>query len=302
MAGAKAFGLPRIPYPLVIPSDAIYVEASPRLLGRFTAGPGASEEIALSAPFSVSGGTLSAQAAGQYNVMGRKTAGAGAYEDCTRAELNIAGTDLANTFSKSQTISSTSEAVALSVYSSVGSAAINLTGDGVQATLNFSRFQNSGAAAPVFRLRKARGTEAAPVVVNNNDVLGNITHQGYDSAAFATVANDRVEMAQAGGIGTMGARRVIELTPNGSATPAEIMRLDHQAGWQAFGANTVVDAQRLLKRRAFTFATLPAAAASQDGFAVITDGAAAPVWNAAAAGGGAVRTPVWSTGAVWQNG
>lgn len=50
----------------------------------------------------------------------------------------------------------------------------------------------------------------------------------------------------------------------------------------------------------FTFATLPAATANRR--AIISDGAAAPVFSAAAAGGGTLRTPVYADGSIWRNG
>jgi hypothetical protein len=40
-----------------------------------------------------------ANAGAQYDIVGRKTAAGGAWEDCTRTQLLLAGTDLANTFS-----------------------------------------------------------------------------------------------------------------------------------------------------------------------------------------------------------
>lgn len=46
-----------------------------------------------------------ANAAAQYDIVGRKTAAGGAWEDCTRAQLNLARVDVDNLFSTDQTIS-----------------------------------------------------------------------------------------------------------------------------------------------------------------------------------------------------
>lgn len=291
MAGAKTFGIPRITYPIA--PSSIYFLDSPRLFGRYSPGGGPGEEIALSSPFSISGGTFSAQAAAQLNVMGRQSAGAGAYEDCTRQQLNIAGTDLANTFSQNQRI-----------YKSGTTALFDVTADSATANVRIARHQGApGNASPVLTFRRSRGTEAAPSVVATNDQCQNVFAQAYDGTGYVNVALDIVTMIEAApGVGAMGSRHILQLTPVGSSTLTEIRREDHTLGLQAFGANTYLDINRLFKRRPFTFATLPAAAASQDGFGVIIDGAVAPVWNGAAAGGGAVRTPVWSNGAAWLNG
>ena len=58
----------------------------------------------------------------------------------------------------------------------------------------------------------------------------------------------------------------------------------------------------LLVTKNYTFATLPSASTNRGARAYITDGAASPVWNAAAAGGGTTITPVFSNGTTWVNG
>lgn len=109
------------------PSDVAF-SATDRLLGRDTAGAGAGEELTVGGgiEFTGTGGiqtsaltgdvTKSAgstvtsiannslalsklvNAAAQYDLIGRKSASGGAWEDCTRADLKIAGTDLQNVF------------------------------------------------------------------------------------------------------------------------------------------------------------------------------------------------------------
>lgn len=54
--GPNSFGIPRIAYP--IGTASISFTSSPRLLGRYSAGAGPGQEIALSTDFSIAGGTL----------------------------------------------------------------------------------------------------------------------------------------------------------------------------------------------------------------------------------------------------
>lgn len=299
MAGAKSFGLPRISYP--INTGDIQFSNSPRLLGRYSAGPGPGEEITLGV-FSIAGGGLAVPATAQFELLGRRTAGAGDMEISTRQQMNIAGVDLSNAFTLGQTITSASGS-ALSV-TLTGGTGLRVTADGVTGTNSFSRYQ-SNSGAPVINFEKARGSLAVPAAVNLNDNLGQYTYRGYGGTAFQDGGQIFMSVIEAAPSDTaMRTRFRVLLSPTGSVTPAETFAADSD-GLKAFGtatANIFVDANRGVKRRPLTFATLPAAAANADTFYTITDGAAAPVWGAAAAGGGAVRTPVWSNAAAWLNG
>jgi hypothetical protein len=135
--------------------------------------------------------------------------------------------------------------------------------------------------------------------------LGNNFFAGYDGASYIDVANISAQIIEAApGVGAMGGRLTFQVTTLATSVLATAMVLE-AAGWKAFGtaaANLLIDNNRGIHRRPLTFGTLPAAAGVADTFYTITDGAAAPVWGAAAAGGAAVRTPVWSNGAAWLNG
>jgi hypothetical protein len=81
--------------------------------------------------------------------------------------------------------------------------------------------------------------------------------------------------------------------------------VQHSTGLQMFGSNTVIDANRLLKLRSYTVATLPSASASGAGAkAYVTDNDASPVFLAIAlnSGAGATKTPVHSDGTNWRIG
>jgi len=283
MAGAKSFGLPRISYPIT--TGSISFASSPALLGRYSAGAGPGEEIGLGV-FSIDGGTLAAPATAQYELLGRASAGAGDMEITTRTAMNIPGLELANTFTATQTIN--------------GAFATN--GDGVPSAFTQSRYQGTSPGANITQ-RKARGTLSAPSAVLLNDQAAFNNFNAYGTTTFQTAAQFNVTIIEpVPADGAMGASLRWFVAPLGSASLVENMRLDQAGGLQLYGANSVIDANRLLRRRVYTFATLPAAAGIAGAMAHISDGAAAPVWNAAAAGGGAVSTPVFSNNVAWNNG
>lgn len=287
MAGAKSFGLPRISYPIT--TGSISFAASPRLLGRYSAGAGPGEEISLGI-FSIAGGTLALPATAQYDLVGRATAGAGDMEITNRPALNIAGLEIANLFTTGQTIRVTAGST------------FTTTGDGVAGVVNVQRYQNS-ANGPNTSFQKARGTQAAPAISLTNDESALLVFRAYGDTGFVTNGSITcVVIEPVPSNAAMGGSIRLNPTPLGAAGTAEMARFDHPSGFQMFGANIVVDANRVIRRRVFTFATLPAAAGIAGAMAQISDGAAAPAWNAAAAGGGAVSTPVFSTGAAWNNG
>ena len=66
--------------------------------------------------------------------------------------------------------------------------------------------------------------------------------------------------------------------------------------------NSLQQPTTMLPAKLYTFATLPAAAQNKGMIAVITDGAASPVYSAAAAGAGSLGTTVYSDGTTWRNG
>jgi hypothetical protein len=282
-------GLPRIAYP--VGTASVNFTASPRLLGRYDAGPGPGQEIELGI-FSIDDGTLHVDAAAQYNVLGRQTAGAGAYEDSTREQLLLAGTDLPNVFTADQSIIRDGSNAVLSVVSSGSSPVVDVT-----------RYATAGpGTGAAFRGFRAGGTLAAPTAVANGDVLCSLQGRGYGGSIFVLAGQFNFAVIEPVPSDTaMGARFNVVLCQIGSAAASAVFSCEHAAGL-LFRNNVFLNGDRLLTRRPFTFGTLPAAAVSTDGFATITDGAAAPVWNAAAAGGAAVRTPVWSNGAAWLNG
>jgi hypothetical protein len=88
--------------------------------------------------------------------------------------------------------------------------------------------QASAAGGPIFSFRKSRGTHASPAADSVGDTLAEFDFNGYNDA-FRTSAQI---IAQADtGYGATGAdvpgRLLFLTTPDGSATPAERMRIDN---------------------------------------------------------------------------
>ena len=123
------------------------------------------------------------------------------------------------------------------------------------------------------------GSRKAYAGLNSNlyQVVNEIATVG--AINFVSDAGTYIGMAASGGMGN-GTLNATSLYTNG---------------------NLIADTNGLLRRRAYTFGTLPAPGTAMRQ-AYITDGAAVPVWAAAAAGGGAVVTPVTDNGTIWING
>lgn len=167
------------------------------------------------------------------------------------------------------------------------------------ATVDARRY-STDATGPLQVQRKARGTIASPTVVASGDATGSFQFNGYDGAAFKETALISTSVTSATPSSTtMTGRMMFNLT-NSGITRTEVARLEVATGFSMFGANPVIDQNRHFRRRSYTFATLPAA--SVLGSAQISDGAAAPIWSAAAAGGGTLLTPVYTDGTTWRNG
>jgi hypothetical protein len=182
-----------------------------------------------------------------------------------------------------------------------GSANLNIIGDAI--TTNIQQTRNStNSGGPTNTWRVSRGTHALPTVVLTGQIMRTFTMSAHDGSGYVTAASEVVSIIEATpGPAAMGARHVLSLAPVGSVTNTEVRRWEHGTGLSMYGANVVIDSNRLARRRVYTFGTLPAAG-TQSRFASISDGAAAPVWGAVAAGGGAVYTPVYDDGANWRNG
>lgn len=140
-----------------------------------------------------------------------------------------------------------------------GSAGISLRGEGA-ANNTVLRYSND-ANSPQYSMTKSRGTIASPAVIVQNDVVGQNTYAAQNvtgPSATTSCATMRVLVTEPTPSATaMGAQWQWRACALGSVTLTEIMRLDVASGLSMFGANPVIDANRIFNTRAYTVATVP---------------------------------------------
>ncbi|MCS6935682.1 MAG: hypothetical protein NZM35_11130, partial [Chitinophagales bacterium] len=109
--------------------------------------------------------------------------------------------------------------------------------DIVRTTSNSMITGTNFGNAPNYDLRRAQGTVSSPTIVNNNTVLARIRGVAYDGNSYETAAQIVYETDAATGDNDMPGRISFHTTPDGSATPAERMRINN-AGTIRFNAYT----------------------------------------------------------------
>jgi Collagen triple helix repeat (20 copies) len=87
----------------------------------------------------------------------------------------------------------------------------------------FSTYNGNGD----IELRRAQGTQAAPLIAGSGSILGRILGQGYDGAAFINGTGLSFEADAATGLNDMPGRIVFLTTPDGTATTVERMRISN---------------------------------------------------------------------------
>lgn len=164
--------------------------------------------------------------------------------------------------------------------------------------LIFNQYRNA-AAGPIYEFMKSRGTQASPLPAVLNDPIATILFAGNgdttaterNSAAIVATIIEPTPSATA-----MGGRVAIQTSPLGTVALAEVARFESGTGFSMFGANPVIDSNRVHRLRGYTVATLPAGVVGM--LTYVTD-ALAPTFLAAVVGGGAVVTPVFYNGTAW---
>lgn len=183
-----------------------------------------------------------------------------------------------------------------------GTAGFNNFGEGT--TQIVLQRASANATSSLIQQQKARGTLAAPAAVALNDILATWRASGYTGAAFTAGVNVTVQVIETGAVGAaaMGTSLRFATNPIGSVTNAEVARFENGTGFSMFGANPVIDANRLFVLRNFTVSTLPATPAI-GATAFVTDatlGLSAGL-GLAPIGGGTNKVPVYYDGA-WKIG
>ena len=93
-----------------------------------------------------------------------------------------------------------------------------------EAAQSITRWSTSSNSSRL-HLQKGRGTIASPAVVENGDMLGEISFSGYDSANMTNGARISAEVDGTPGANDMPSRLMFSTTADGSASPTERMRI-----------------------------------------------------------------------------
>lgn len=166
-----------------------------------------------------------------------------------------------------------------------------------------STYNNVASTSATFTLRKARGTQASPVLPVTGDQIGRVAGQVLTnvSGTYTNSIQMRYILTETATVDSthIGSQYQFFACPIGSGTLAEVARLDNESGLSMFGANPVIDANRVFRNRIFTVATLPTGASGMSSF--VSD-ALGPAFGSAVVGGGAVPVPVYHDGTSWKVG
>lgn len=265
--------------------------ASSILFGRTTAGAGAGEEIAISA--NVLTMLQSANnAAIRSNIGAVNIAG-----DTITGTVNITASPIALNLGNAVSFSQSN---LLNLQNANGTATVfTVVGDGGNAQMTVRRFDATANGA-VLNLGKGRGSAGSPAGANASDTLASLIFQGYDSGATLRSTGSIRAVAVSALTSTNGETRIVFNTaPSTSVTEAENARLDQATGFSMYGANPVIDANRVFRNRIYTVATLPTGV---DGMRTYVSDALAPTALASVTGGGAVHVPVFYDGSAWKVG
>lgn len=85
---------------------------------------------------------------------------------------------------------------------------------------------SSDALGPSLYFVKRRGSSSSPTIVSSGDTVGEFYFLGYDGSGGQTVAGVFAAIDGTPGAGDMPGRMIFITTPDGSVTPAEVMRLN----------------------------------------------------------------------------
>ena len=101
----------------------------------------------------------------------------------------------------------------------------------------------ASAASQVFA--RSRGTDSSETVVSSGDVLGRITFVGHDGTDYEQSVAIRAEVDGTPGAGDMPGRLLVLVSPDGSATPVERLRIAD--GAVTISSGTAASELRLLE-------------------------------------------------------
>lgn len=155
---------------------------------------------------------------------------------------------------------------------STGTQAVTVVGGGTasfaasgEGTVSLSSTRRStDVTGPTIVHSKGRGTIAAPLVIAQNDYLGETNYRGYDGAADRTGATLRVQCIAAVPSATdFETRLTCFLIPPGSGSQLPMFHFDQASGFSMYGGSNVVINQNLaFQPGPYAIAALPSATTS----------------------------------------
>lgn len=155
-------------------------------------------------------------------------------------------------------------------------ARVQVAGTGLEASAVASMRFSADASGPAVMMAKSRAVSVGSnVAVVSGDQVAQVQGYGNNGSGFAPAAAIVMEVDGTPGPTAMPGRILFRTTPNGSVTPAEVLRIGQDGAVSHRGNTTViVDAGSHLTLRAYTVATLPSAAATGAGrLAFVSNGA-----------------------------
>lgn len=116
----------------------------------------------------------------------------------------------------------------------------------------------ANASGPQRILGKSRGTAVATyAALSSGDILGDDQYWGDNGTAMAIGAQIRAQTTETWSGTANGTRLTFSVVALATTTLTEVARFESATGLSMFGANPVVDANRIFNNRSYTVGTLP---------------------------------------------
>ena len=152
------------------------------------------------------------------------------------------------------------------IVSQAGPSELKTISDGSTSTATLESYRTSTAAHCSVVGNAAYGSLAAPAFVGAAEAnLFELSTRPWSGSTFGQQARIAFVSSEAHSATALGVDCVVSCTPAGSATRQDVVRISAATGVSMFGSNIVVDANRHLRLRSYTIATLPSAAVCRAG-------------------------------------
>ena len=147
---------------------------------------------------------------------------------------------------------------------SAGAMGLRYAAQGALASIQMQTMWDNAFGSPRILIQHYRNTIASPNAVIQNDLLGDVAYCGGNatgSFARSEGAIDRATVIETTpSSSAFGTRKELHLIAVGGASPLEFWRQEYNTGLSMYGANVVIDQNRIHRHRSYTVGTLPSAA------------------------------------------